>query len=302
MTELKKEFMDKIKSYLNRNLDELVERPLLLNSVKIPLVVELETLGKTIKILEEECPAILDPTKYTILRVDGHKFSTFTKRFRTKRDQGMIDAMISAAKSWLNEFQGITAYVQSDECTLLLAPVNPEVPGAKLLYGGRTSKLISLSAGYFSTKFNASLPEQYRGFAYFDCRAFQVGTVQEVWNVFRWRQLDAFRNGTSTLIRMVNSRKEKPMNRIELEKLSTKQRVDLFGDDEIKYAGDHIVHGTFVKKELLTLTNPDTQKEFQRTETKPYVFGTHFVIVTPTATWLTEKYSTLRGKSDTKID
>lgn len=258
---------------------------------KIPLVVELETLGKNIKILEEECPKILDPKKWTILRVDGHKFSTFTNRFESKRDQGLIDAMIFAARSWLTEFHGVTAYIQSDEATLVIPPVNSEVPGASLAYGGRTSKLISLSAGHFSTKFNAGLmPEKYRGIAYFDCRAFQVTTEEEVRNVFRWRQLDAFRNGTSTLVRIVNKRSEAPMQRKDLESLNTKQRVEMLGNsEEKKYRADHIVHGTFLKKELVD------HETYQRTIVKDYVFGTDFVIVTPTATWLCSKYSTLQS-------
>ena len=53
---------------------------------KQTLIAEVEELGAQMKKLEESCPKVLDPNKWTVLRVDGHCFSTFTRRFKNRRD------------------------------------------------------------------------------------------------------------------------------------------------------------------------------------------------------------------------
>ncbi len=247
-----------------------------------PLVAELTSLGEWVKALEDSCPKILDPSKWTLMRVDGHKFSTYTARFKNKRDQGLIDAMVHAATDWLLEMQGATVYVQSDEATLVLPPIKPDVIGMTLPFNGRVGKLTTLSAGLFSTRFNKYIPEEHRGVAYFDCRAFQVDTVEQVRDVFRWRQLDAFRNGVSTIARTCKSA---TMSKKAIEMFNTKEKLDMIrkqvGD---LYAADHIVHGTFVKKELIDYGM------YKRTGTRKLVLGNDYIIHTPTANWLTSKY------------
>jgi len=250
---------------------------------KRTLVAELEELGAQMKQLEEDCPKVLDPNKWTVLRVDGHCFSTFTQRFKNRRDQRLIDAMLHAAEEWLREFNGVTCYVQSDEATLAIPPVDPTVQGATLIYGGRVSKIISLSAGFFSTKFNEGLPEEFKGVAYFDCRAFQVDSTELLRSAFRCRQLDAFRNGVSTAVRMLDYFKpDVPRKLIEL--YNTKQKLDLIKNHaKYDYSGDHLLHGTFIKKRKVN------SKDYVRTKTERFVLGDDYVIKTPDIVWLTIK-------------
>ena len=251
---------------------------------KLTLVAELEELGSQMKLLEENCPKVLDPNKWTVLRVDGHCFSTFTRKFKNRRDQRLIDAMLHAAEAWLKEFNGVTCYVQSDEATLAIPPIDTNVQGSTLIYGGRVGKIISLSAGFFSTKFNEGLPEEFRGVAYFDCRAFQVDSTALLSSAFRWRQLDAFRNGVSVATRMLDYLKFNVPKKV-IELYNTKQKLDLVRNYESNdYSGDHLLHGTFIKKRKVDF------RDYVRTKTERIGLGDGYVIKTPDSEWIIAKH------------
>ena len=58
---------------------------------------------------------------YTIIRLDGKAFHTFTKGFNRPYDEDLMDMMNYTAKDLCEQIQGVKfAYVQSDEITLLL--------------------------------------------------------------------------------------------------------------------------------------------------------------------------------------
>lgn len=252
------------------------------NEKKTALVTELKDLGTIMKQLEESCPTVLDPTKWTILRVDGHGFSKFSKRFDNPRDQRLIDAMLYAASQWLNEFHGVTCYVQSDEASLAVPPIDPNIPGSALMYNGRVSKIITLSASLYTVAFNKALPEGLKGVAYFDCRAFQVDSAEMMQKAFRWRQLDAFRNGISTAARMLDS---PDIPKKMLEAYNTKDKLDLVRSRADIYGSDHLLHGTFVKKIKLNF------KKFVRTGVGKFILGSNYTIRTPEPEWLAVKFA-----------
>ena len=239
-------------------------------------------LHEELRLLSEKCKALesdynLDPQKWTVLRVDGHKFSTFTTRFDSRFDEGLVNAMLLAAEDWLKDFQGASVYVESDEATLLIAPVNT-ANGATLPFNGRVGKLTTLSAGLFSTKFNKYLETKHQGDAYFDCRAFQVDTIDDLQSVIRWRQLDAFRNGISVLARMFGERKK-------VDKMNTGQKLEYIKEHgAVAEEYIHLLHGTFIKKELVNIGL------VIRTKLKRWNASQDFIIKTPSGGWLTSKY------------
>lgn len=51
-------------------------------------------------------------------------------------------------------------YTESDEISMVFRPVDRSVPDATLIFGGKTAKLISLTAGYCSARFNFHLAAQ----------------------------------------------------------------------------------------------------------------------------------------------
>jgi len=60
---------------------------------------------------------------WTIVRVDGHSFSSFTEtRFEKPYDEGFRNLMVATAQAMLEELHGLYAYTQSDEISLLFAP------------------------------------------------------------------------------------------------------------------------------------------------------------------------------------
>lgn len=326
----------KIQNFPEEKLNKMIE-PLDTDTEqkdhRISLTEELNQLGDKIKLLESDHDTKLDPSKWTILRVDGHRFSKFTARFKTLRSQQMIDAMIYAAQAWLLEFNGTTVYVQSDEATMAIPPVDSSVPGSVMMYNGRVSKLISLSAGFFSTKFNKYLyDDSLKGDAYFDCRCFQVsssatdvdtstektkgvsdttegvmdtevilGTTPEstekadmdveateetvmdttkvsLVDVFRWRQLDAFRNGASALIVYLFQDKR-------MRGWSTGKKIEYIKNvTGTAYADDHLLHGTFIKKAFFL--NP---AGVRRTCTDQFRLSYDYIIKSPSYEWLALK-------------
>jgi tRNA(His) guanylyltransferase len=228
------------------------------------LAEQIRTLGEFVKTLEDQCPKILDPSKYTILRVDGHCFSTFTQGFHKPCDIFLTDAMVSATEDWLKAFRGIVAYTQSDEVTMLLPPATYNEATKQLNpldYSGRVKKFETLSAGMFSANFNYQLSrfspneregsilhdKMTTGAAYFDCRAFQVDSLEDAKKVFKWRMLDAFRNGISALARSHFSSKQMHKHNInDLIKMLKQKSVD------VAAYPTHLLHGSFVKKDLVS--------------------------------------------------
>lgn len=205
---------------------------------------QIDDLGAKLKAKEREFEQTLDPAKYTILRVDGHGFSKFTKSFEKPMDENIVRAMTLATSDWLKEFNGLSAFTQSDESTMVLDRVtNSE---ACLIFSGRVGKIATLSAGYYTSRFNFYLSERVPDCktAYFDCRCFQVDDIKGVSDAFSWRQLDGFRNGVHSLAMSIASTKE-------LQGKGTKEMLTLIeGKPEVslKYKTTHLVHGTFVKK------------------------------------------------------
>lgn len=240
----------------------------------VTLAEELDNLGSKYKFEEKKYVEYVDKTKWTVLRVDGRAFHTFTKKYNKPIDERIMNAMVSATKDWIKEFNGLIGYTQSDESTVIL-PRYEKDSLSELPYGGRVSKLVSLSASYFTLMFNKYMGDsQWK--AMFDCRIFQVDSEDDVVGVLRWRQLDGYRNGITSLAASKRSNKE-------LEKLGTKQRQDIVREYQEfdKYKAHHILHGTFVKKNEVVLDNETKRKKYNT-----YVLGSDFKITTPTFEWI----------------
>ena len=154
---------------------------------------------------------------YTIIRVDGKAFHTFTKGFDSPFDKDLMDAMDLVAKAMCEEIQGAKlAYVQSDEISILLTDF--ENPNTDAWFDGNIQKMVSVSAAIATAKFNdivldKFLNEKNKKFhkmdlALFDSRVFTIPDPIEVENYFIWRQQDATRNSTQMAARAIYSHKE----------------------------------------------------------------------------------------------
>jgi tRNA(His) guanylyltransferase len=138
---------------------------------------------------------------YTLLRIDGKAFHTYTRGCRRPYDRDLMADLDTTAALLCQEIDGARlGFVQSDEISLLLADV--EKPGAQTWFDGNVQKIASVSASLATAHFNAArLVRGVRTLACFDARVWTIPEPGEVANYFVWRQQDALRNSLSMAAR-----------------------------------------------------------------------------------------------------
>ena len=169
-----------------------------------------------------------------IIRVDGKKFSNFTRHFEKPFDNILSCAMQETMKKLCANIQGcVLGYTQSDEISLVLIDYQTENSDAWFDYN--LQKMISIAASMATLYFNKAFTElagqwisdYYEEWntnetkdklckayekaietgALFDARAFVVPRY-EVVNCLLWRQQDATRNSIEMLGRAYFSDKQ----------------------------------------------------------------------------------------------
>lgn len=124
------------------------------------------------------------PGAWAVVRVDGRGFTRLTaNRFEKPHDERFRDLMVATSERLLEELQGVYAYTESDEISVLLAPEWE-------LFDREHEKLVSLSAAVASAGFTAAFGEA----AQFDSRIWLGVSEELVVDYFRWRQEDAARS------------------------------------------------------------------------------------------------------------
>ncbi|KAL6070841.1 Thg1 domain-containing protein [Balamuthia mandrillaris] len=205
----------------------------------------------------------IDPSTPYVIRLDGHKFSKFTKAFKRPYDERIHIAMIETAKELLTTFNPRVVYTCSDEITMVFTAVNPkegeeiegddqdprkleqrkERPFNFLLHSGKIQKIVSLTAAFASSCFAYHL----RSLSYdpvteadllnhvqnsrphFDSRVHNVPNNAEAYNNVYWRaSYDFKRNSIAGLAQHYFSHKElQGLNTTQmLEKLEKEKQID----------------------------------------------------------------------------
>jgi tRNA(His) 5'-end guanylyltransferase len=177
-------------------------------------MIAVQNLGDRMKAYEQEYNTTVSNDNHLLIRLDGHKFSTFTKEFIRPFDEVIYDCMISTTKDLVDYFSAYTGYVASDEITLLLPKTvntnnTKNIESNIHIFGGRVQKIVSIVSAYCTVRFNYYLNEfinqeldlKRKEFlksklflAYFDARVFSIETKEEVLNAIIWRQRDYERN------------------------------------------------------------------------------------------------------------
>jgi len=136
---------------------------------------------------------------YTIIRLDGKAFHTFTRGMEKPYDLGLVLAMNNVSLFLCKEIQGVKlAFTQSDEISLLLTDF--ETITTEAWFNGNIQKIASVSSSLCTAKFNEEIINHIvapKGLAFFDARVFSIPDPIEVENYFIWRQKDAIRNSIS---------------------------------------------------------------------------------------------------------
>eukprot|EP00697_Spironema_sp_BW2_P014771 gnl/Spiro4/5331_TR2705_c0_g1_i1.p1 gnl/Spiro4/5331_TR2705_c0_g1~~gnl/Spiro4/5331_TR2705_c0_g1_i1.p1 ORF type:complete len:642 (+),score=156.05 gnl/Spiro4/5331_TR2705_c0_g1_i1:760-2685(+) len=199
---------------------------------------EIDVLGERMKQYEAaaQVQRRLDPTLPFLARIDGHKFSTFTRGFKKPHDLRISDSMTKTTEDLVDMFQAATGYTQSDEITLVWPAANAET-NQTLIFGGKTLKIATLLAGYASTRFAFHMSQcrfdetedalrlkcVVDPKMYFDARVHNVPSVEEALANVMWRSLhDCPRNAASRLASAHFSSKQlfKLGTRAQIEKLA----------------------------------------------------------------------------------
>jgi len=159
-----------------------------------------DQLGERMKSYYEDRTRVFIPRRsYTIIRLDGKAFHTYTRGFERPYDLRLMRVMDNTAIALCENIQNVKyAYVQSDEISLLLTDFEDIKTDA--WFGGNIQKMSSVSASIATAHFNNGmyLDEEILApmskVAYFDSRVFSIPDRMEVFNYFTWRQQDATRN------------------------------------------------------------------------------------------------------------
>lgn len=149
------------------------------------------------------------PLLPVIARLDGKCFSKFTKGLARPYDERLSMLMVDVTKFLVQETNAVCGYCQSDEITLAWHSSTTE---SQIWFDGRLQKMVSVLAATCSVKFNRLLsrflPEKADQEPVFDCRVWQVPTLEEGVNAFLWREFDATKNSISMAAESFYSHKE----------------------------------------------------------------------------------------------
>ncbi len=182
---------------------------------------------------------------YTLIRIDGKAFHTYTKGLVSPFDDGLIADMNETAAYLCKNIQGAKfGYVQSDEISILITDFDER--DTQMWFDGNLQKMASVAASMATSKFNELRVERYirekfnSGIetitplwienlkklrkAEFDARVFQIPQKSEVENYFIFRQQDGTRNSIQSVAQSLysqselNGKKEKDMQEMIFQK------------------------------------------------------------------------------------
>lgn len=186
-----------------------------------------DELGERIKNNYENVTRYILPKRtYTIIRLDGKAFHTYTRGLNRPFDDGLIEDMDQTSLYLLEKVQNcVLAYTQSDEITLVLTDF--EKNDKQAWFEQNLQKMCSISASLATAKFNQlrlkrSLGSEFdygknkflhsdyldEPLALFDSRVYTISSRNEVINNLIWRQKDAVRNSINMLAQSLYSHKE----------------------------------------------------------------------------------------------
>jgi tRNA(His) guanylyltransferase len=221
----------------------------------MPMKPRRDTLGDRMKRHEEITRFFLPRRTYTLLRVDGRAFHTWTHGLAKPYDVEFMECMDKAAIALCEQISGTQfAYVQSDEISLLAVDFSDIE--TESWFDGNIQKWSSVGASVATMTFNMAVADRIKTVwnfpgnrrqpnAVFDARVYTIPDPIEVENYFVWRQQDAERNSVMMLARAYASHRQ----------LAGKKRADQH--EIIHKAGDNwakhpvrFKHGAVVRRRL----------------------------------------------------
>jgi len=204
-----------------------------------------DSLGDRMKTYYEDVTKVFLPRRtYTIIRIDGKAFHTYTKGIERPFDIQFVSDMDETACFLCKNIQGAKfAFVQSDEISILLTDFDTLTTGA--WFDGNIQKIVSVSASMATAKFNELRPGKI---AMFDSRVFTIPNSTEVENYFIWRQQDTVRNSISSVAQYLYSHKElNGKNTNEMQEMCFQKGINWNDYDPKLRRGRLIIKSHYIK-------------------------------------------------------
>jgi tRNA(His) guanylyltransferase len=182
-----------------------------------------------------------------IIRVDGKAFHTYTRNCDRPFDEGLIEAMATAATATACEMSGFRlGYVQSDEASFLLR--DDATLTTEAWFDNNVQKLASVTASLMTGHFN-DVWSSGPGPAFFDGRCFNMPEA-EVANYFLWRARDWSTNSLEMLARAHFSAKQ-------LHRKGASEMHEMLHDKGVNWAdlAPVLKNGTWIRRDFSTRTD-----------------------------------------------
>lgn len=196
---------------------------------------EIDALGARMKDHEHRTRYFIPKRTYTVIRLDGKAFHTFTRGCVKPFDRMLMTAMQEATLELCKDIQNVKmGYTQSDEITLILTDFDTR--DTCQWFDGNLQKISSVSASIVTAAFNkawqrlslAAYMEDFKdavvdhaGLFYaieqfiaelptakFDSRVYTVSEYWEAYNSVLWRQQDASKNSIQMVAQRLYSHAE----------------------------------------------------------------------------------------------
>lgn len=220
----------------------------------------MKSLGDRMKEYENVTRQKLTRRGYTIIRIDGKAFHSYTVGLEKPFDEGFMDDMNATAAYLCQNIQGAQfAYVQSDEISILVTDFNQLE--TESWFDNNLQKMCSVSASMATAAFNKAriFREWYDTkldnfkFGEFDARVFQLPYPDEVVNYFLWRQQDAERNAIQSIAQYIFGHKGIfGKNTAEMTKMIENAGEEHFLEDSQKMRGRFIFNTRVIESAELT--------------------------------------------------
>lgn len=202
------------------------------------------SLGQRMKTYEKSSDYKIIPRAPIMIRLDGKAFHTLTKKLKLDKpfDELFSYAMTQTALELSSRVQGcMLTYTQSDEITMVIRTDQSHYTSP--WFDNRVQKMVSVGASIATAVMNDHInsepfywkrmprgedKENWKEFAFFDCRVWPMPNMVEVENNIIWRQKDCTKNSISSAtyyeVGKVLGRKTAQK---KMHKLNQRERQDL---------------------------------------------------------------------------
>lgn len=228
-----------------------------------------DDLGDRMKAYEaQETERHFLPMLPVYARIDGRCFSKFTKGMNRPYDIKISKVMTEVTKKLVEETHALIGYTQSDEISLCWYEENPR---GGIFFDGRIFKMVSSLSALASVHFLKLALEEWpdrcsKRLPTFDARVCQLPTLEELSNMFLWREQDATKNAISAAAQSVYSHRQLQGKSSNLMQEMLFQKGINFNDYPSFFK-----RGTFVKR--VNVERGLTEEELQKIPEKHRPIG-----------------------------